>query len=183
MKNGFDSGNLVSYARDGLRLSPDAEFSLSDGRARELLAQMAETGNMDRPFMELVAAYGKEMRRLFAARVKDAGEMEEVENEFWIKVVQFGEAGEDSAVAFPLPETISLLGGAVCYNSWLIDTFGSLQNGNRLSTSLRFLYSSWLDCQGALRLFFGGTPGFHSMAGAGWRFSSSSSALSIGNGI
>ena len=42
--------------------SLDAEFSISEERARELLAQIAG-GDVDRPFMELVAAYGQEMRR------------------------------------------------------------------------------------------------------------------------
>ena len=47
---------------------------------------------MDRPLMNLVAAYGTQMRRIFAARIKNAGEMEDAENEFWEKVVQ--NAGE-----------------------------------------------------------------------------------------
>ena len=96
MKGGFDSGNLVSYARDGLGMAPEAEFSLSDGRAKELLAQIAK-GDQEQPFMELVAAYGREMRGIFAGRVKDAGEMEEVENEFGIKVVQIAGKYEGKA--------------------------------------------------------------------------------------
>ena len=67
MKNSFDSGNLVSYARDGLRIAPDAEFSLSEERSKELLAQLA-AGDAERPFMELAAAYGPEMRGILAGR-------------------------------------------------------------------------------------------------------------------
>ena len=53
MKGDFDWGNLVPWARNGLKIALDAEFSIPDERARELLAQMAETGTMDWPLMEL----------------------------------------------------------------------------------------------------------------------------------
>ena len=72
MKCDFDWGNLVHWARDDLGLPLDAEFSISEERARELLAQIAAE-DKDRPLMELVAAYGNEMRRILAAHVKDAG--------------------------------------------------------------------------------------------------------------
>ena len=88
MKGDFDWGNLVHWARDDLGLALDEEFSISEERARELLSQIAKTGTMDRPLMELVAAYGTQMRHILAAHVKEAGEMEEAENEFWTTVVQ-----------------------------------------------------------------------------------------------
>ena len=43
---------------------------------------------MDKPFMELVAAYGKEMRGILGARVLDKTELEAEENDFWEKIVQ-----------------------------------------------------------------------------------------------
>ena len=43
---------------------------------------------MDAPFLILGVAYGTQIRRIFAARIQDAGEMDEAENEFWSKVVQ-----------------------------------------------------------------------------------------------
>ena len=88
MKGDFDLGNLVHWAKDDLGLALDADFSISDERAKELMAQMAKTGNMDKPFMELVAAYGTQMRGILAARIRDAGEVEDAENEFWAKIVQ-----------------------------------------------------------------------------------------------
>ena len=66
--------------------SLDAEFSISDERARELLAQIA-AGDED-CFEELVAAFGRQMRRILAARVRDKTELEDVEQDFWITVVQ-----------------------------------------------------------------------------------------------
>lgn len=85
---GFDWGNLVHWARLDLDLPLDEEYFILDEKARKMLAQIAKTGTIDQPLMELVAAYGPQMRRIFAARVKDAGEMEEAENEFWTTVVQ-----------------------------------------------------------------------------------------------
>lgn len=87
MKGDFDLGNLVHWARLDLGLALDEDYSISDERAREFLAQIA-SGDADRPLMELVAAYGRQMRRIFAAHVKDAEEREEAENEFWTTVVQ-----------------------------------------------------------------------------------------------
>ena len=87
MKDDWVGGYLVHWARDSLGLALDAEFSISAERAKELMAQMAK-GDADRPFMELVVAYGRQMRRILAARIKDAREMEEAENEFWASVVQ-----------------------------------------------------------------------------------------------
>ena len=60
---GFDWGNLVHWARLDLVLALDADYSIPDEKAREMLAQIAETGTIDRPLMELVAAYGNQMRR------------------------------------------------------------------------------------------------------------------------
>ena len=79
---------MVHWARDDLGLALDAEFSISEERARELLAQIAKTGTMDRLFMELAAAYGDEMRRIFAARVRNETELEAEEQDFWSKIVQ-----------------------------------------------------------------------------------------------
>lgn len=94
MKKGdFDWGNLVHWAKDDLGLALDAEFSISDERARELLAKIAETRNMDKPFMELVTAYGKEMRGILAVRVLDKTELEAEENDFWEKAASADEAG------------------------------------------------------------------------------------------
>lgn len=46
-------GSLDSWARDDLGLALDAEFSISEERARELLAQItAEREAKDRPFMD-----------------------------------------------------------------------------------------------------------------------------------
>ena len=99
MKDGFDSGKLVPWARDGLGLAWDAEFSISDERARELLAQIAK-GDQDWPFMELAAAYGNQMRRILAGRVRDKAELEDVEQDFWVAVVQnAGKYGGKSPVA------------------------------------------------------------------------------------
>lgn len=67
--------------------SLDAEFSISEERARELLARIAAR-DVDGPFDELVAAFGRPMRRILAARVKDKTELEDVEQDFWLKVVQ-----------------------------------------------------------------------------------------------
>ena len=96
MKYSVDLGKLVPWTKTGLGMPPDAEFSLSDERSKELLAQVAK-GDRERPLMELLAAYGPEMRGIFAGRVQDAGEMEEAENEFWIKVVQIAGKYEGKA--------------------------------------------------------------------------------------
>ena len=89
MKKGdFDWGNLVHWARLDLGLPLDADYSISEERARELMAQIAAAEDKDRPLMELVAAYGNQIRRILAAHVKDAGEMENAEQEFWTTVVQ-----------------------------------------------------------------------------------------------
>ena len=88
MNGDFDLGNLAHWAWDDLGLALDADFSISDEGARELLAQIAETGTMDRPLMELVAAYGDEMRRILAARVLDETELEAEADDFWSKIVQ-----------------------------------------------------------------------------------------------
>lgn len=88
MKGDFDWGNLVHWARDDLGLPLDADYCIPDEQARELLAQIAETGKMEKPLMELVAAYGNQIRRILGAHVKDAGDMENAENEFWTTVVQ-----------------------------------------------------------------------------------------------
>ena len=87
MKGDFDSGGLVHFARMNLRMPPDAEFSISEERAKELMAQIAK-GDADRPFLELVAAYGNQMRGILAGRIRDAGEVEDAENEFWTEVVR-----------------------------------------------------------------------------------------------
>lgn len=79
---------MVYCARDDLGLALDADFSVLEERSRELLAQIAETGTMDRPLMELVAAYGNEMRRILAARVLDETELKAEEQDFWAKIVQ-----------------------------------------------------------------------------------------------
>ena len=74
--------------KDELRRgSLDAEFSISDERARELLAQIA-AGDAERPFTELAAAYGRQIRRILGARVRDKTELEDVEQDFWVAVVQ-----------------------------------------------------------------------------------------------
>ncbi len=88
MKGDFDWGNLVHWAKDDLGLPLDADYSISEERAKELLAQIAETIKMEKPLMELVAAYRNQIRRILASHVKDAGEMEEAENKFWAMVVQ-----------------------------------------------------------------------------------------------
>lgn len=76
------------------------EFSIPEEQARELRAQIAETENMEKPFMELVAAYGNQMRRiLVAARVLDEAELEAEENDFGAKIVQIaGKYGGKSPV-------------------------------------------------------------------------------------
>ena len=78
----------------------DAEFSIPDERARELLAQMAaEREAKDRSFMELVAACGRQLRRILAAHTMDSSEIESGEQEFWAKVVQIaGKYVEDRPV-------------------------------------------------------------------------------------
>ena len=88
MKGDFDWGNLVHWARDDLGLALDADYSISDERARELLAQIAKTRKMEKPLMELVAAYGNQIRRILGARVLDKTELEAEENDFWERVVQ-----------------------------------------------------------------------------------------------
>ncbi len=87
MKGDFDWGNLVHWAKDDLELALDEEFSISEERAKELLAQIAETRKMEKPLMELVAAYGNQIRRILAARVLDKTELEAEENDFWAKIV------------------------------------------------------------------------------------------------
>ena len=67
--------------------SLDTEFSISDERARELLAQIA-AGDAEKPFTELSEAYGHHVRRILAARVKDKTELEDVLQDFWIHVAQ-----------------------------------------------------------------------------------------------
>lgn len=74
--------------------SLDAEFSISDERARELLAQIAK-GDAERPFTELAAAYGNEMRGILGARVLDKTEREAEEDDFWAKVVQIAGKYDD----------------------------------------------------------------------------------------
>ena len=68
-------------------MAPDADFSISEKQARELPAQMV-AGNQDLAFLELVAAYGQQMRGILAARVMDESELEAEEQEFWAKIVQ-----------------------------------------------------------------------------------------------
>lgn len=64
-----------------------------------MLAQIAETGTMDRLFMELVFAYGNPMRRILAARVLDKTELKAEEQDFWAKGVQSARKyGEKSPV-------------------------------------------------------------------------------------
>ena len=63
MKGDFDWGNLVHWAKDDLGLALDEEFSISDERARELLAQIA-AGDVEKPFTELSEAYGHHVRRI-----------------------------------------------------------------------------------------------------------------------
>ena len=87
-------------------LALDAEFSISDERAKELLAQIAETGTMDRPFMELEAAYGNEMRGILGARVLDKTELEAEENDFWAKVVQIAGKYDDK---WPVKRWLSVI--------------------------------------------------------------------------
>lgn len=91
---------MIHWARDDLGLALDAEFSIPEEQAQEMRAQIAETENMDKPFMELVAAYGNQMRRiLVAARVLDEAELEAEENDFWAKIVQIaGKYGGKSPV-------------------------------------------------------------------------------------
>ena len=87
MKGDFEFWNLVHWARQDLGIALNEEFSISDECARELLGQIAAE-DKDRPFMELVAAYGQEIRRILAVPLKDAWEVEEAENGFWTKIVQ-----------------------------------------------------------------------------------------------
>ena len=87
MKGDFDWGDLVHWAKDDLGLALDEEFSISEEYAREMLAQIAETRKMEKPLMELVAAYGNQIRRILAARVLDKTELEAEENNFWAKIV------------------------------------------------------------------------------------------------
>lgn len=99
MKGSFDFGNLSHWTRQSLGMALDAEFSILDERAKELLAQMAETGDKDRSFMELVAACGRQLRRILAAHMMDSSEIESGEQEFWAKVVQIaGKYVEDRPV-------------------------------------------------------------------------------------
>ena len=93
MKGDFDFGHLVCWSRQSLGIAPYAEFSISEERAKELMAQISK-GDKYRPFMELVAVYGNQMRRILAARMLDKIELEAAEQDFWLKIVQYaGEAG------------------------------------------------------------------------------------------
>lgn len=68
MREELGHGSLDAWARDDLRISPDADYSIPDKEARKLLAQMAK-GDVERPFLTLVAAYGDQMRGAFWRRI------------------------------------------------------------------------------------------------------------------
>ena len=43
IKGDFDFGNLVHWVLDDLEIAPDADFSISEERAKELLAGLRES--------------------------------------------------------------------------------------------------------------------------------------------
>lgn len=94
MKEGVGHGSLDAWARQSLGISPYADFRISDDEARKILAQIeAERESKDRPFMDkpfliLVAAYGRQMRGILGAKLKIWAELPDEENKFWLKVVQ-----------------------------------------------------------------------------------------------
>lgn len=76
-------GSLDAWARQSLGISPDADYCIPDEQARELLAPIAaEKEAKDRPFMELVAAFGRQMRGIFGAKLKIWAELPDKENKF-----------------------------------------------------------------------------------------------------
>ena len=94
MKEELGHGSLDAWARQSLGISPDADFRISDDEARKILAQIdAEKDSkdcpfMDKPFLILVAAYGRQMRGILGAKLKIWAELPDEENKFWLKVVQ-----------------------------------------------------------------------------------------------
>ncbi len=56
---------------------------------------------MDKPFLILVAAYGRQMRGILGSKLKIWAELPDEENKFWLKVVQnAGKYGGKSPVAY-----------------------------------------------------------------------------------
>ena len=77
-----------------LGLALGEKFPISDDEARKILAQIeAEKESkdcplMDKPFLILVAAYGRQMRGILGAKLKIWAELPDEENKFWLKVVE-----------------------------------------------------------------------------------------------
>lgn len=74
MKEELGHGSLNSWARQSLGIASE-----KDAKDRPF---------MDKPFLTLVAAYGRQMRRILEVKLEVWSELPDEENEFWLKVIE-----------------------------------------------------------------------------------------------